>query len=189
MSTSYEQAEAHVEELTAKRESWALKQTQLVNARTDLQRSAGAAALQGTPTAKIADQMTRLGAEIDIATSVLSTLETQIAAAQVEVHLARIADERTKVVAEFEQAAAVVAKAKPHIDALEQIEGVRYSSPGSRSIGLHMRAYERLRKIDFLEGRLPDDVRAALLAQRDTTPTDVDQKIYAFEYPHAEVPA
>jgi hypothetical protein len=36
MTTSSEQAEAHVEELTTKRESWVQKQAEFVNARADL---------------------------------------------------------------------------------------------------------------------------------------------------------
>lgn len=188
MTTSYEQAEAHVAELTAKRESWAQKQTQLVNARADLQRSAGAAALEGTPTAKIADQMTRLGAEIDIATSALATLDTQIAAAKLEASLARILDQRVKVVTVLQEGAEKEAAIAPLLDQIEALTGLRYYHVHTPGMVAGLEAMRLLGYTERAEDRLPDDVRARLEVQRDTAPTDVDRAIFAFQHRPIEVP-
>jgi hypothetical protein len=179
MTTSSEQAEAHVEELTTKRESWVQKQAQFVSARADLQRNAGAAALEGTPTAKIADQLSRITSEIDIAGQALAALDQQIAAAEVETRVARINDTRAQAVAAIEKHTHIFEAAQPHIDALYDLTGIRYGP-----VMNYIHDVQRyLSSADYLEYRLPADVRARLQAQRETAPTDVDRAIYKFQYP------
>ena len=185
MTTSHEQAEAHVEELTTKRESWAQKQAQLVSARADLQRNAGAAALEGTPTAKIADQLSRITSEIDIAGQALAAIDAQIAAAEIETRVARILDQRAKVAAMLQEAYASEEAIKPHLDAIEKLTGLRYGHMQSRAVSLIQNATRYFHHCGDLEYKLPEDVRSRLLAEREVNPTDADRVIHRWQYPHA----
>jgi hypothetical protein len=172
--------------LQEKRASWVQKQQQLANAREAMQRNAGAAALEGTPTAKIADQLSRITSEIEIAGQALAVVDGQIAAAELDARVARIGDLRAQIAMKLEEAAALEAAIKPHLDAIEQITGLRYVHPHSKSDRLQEEAQRFISQATYLEGLLSPEAYAQLQAQRDTTPTDIDQAIHRFQYPHAQ---
>lgn len=181
--TTYDEAQAALDALEAKQTSWEQKRDQIAAARNDLQRSAGAMALEGGNTGKIADQLSRLTSEYEIATSALATLDTQVAAARIDASLARIADERAKAVAVLQEGAEKEAAIKPHLDAIEALTGLRYNHIHTPGMVAALNAHRLLGFTERAEDRLPDDVRDRLFAQRDMAPTEVDKAIQQFRQP------
>jgi len=185
MNTSNEAA-AHneVTRLTTQQQSWTEKRAQLVRTITEVKANAGASALAGMSTSKMADQVSRLHAEVEITDQALATLASQMEHAKAAVTLARIDDTRRRVVELSHEAQAAVAAAKPHLDALEVLEGVRYFHPRSKVAGLELDLNRQMLFAEYLEDRLPDEVRAQLHAQRDMAPTELDRAVEAILYPN-----
>ncbi len=90
-----------------------------------LQGHAGEQALAGDSTAEIADRITRMQTEAQIADRALQALDTKIEEAKRVTRHARIADERARAAQLREQAAAIRAEAEPLLLELEKLEGVR----------------------------------------------------------------
>jgi len=186
MNTSNEAAANNeVTRLTTQQQSWTEKRAQLVRTIADVKANAGASALAGTSTSKMADQVSRLHAEVEITDQALATLASQMEHAKAAVTLARIDDTRRRVVELSHEAQAAVAAAKPHLDALEVLEGVRYAHPRSKVAGLELDLNRQVLFAEHLEHRLPDAVRAEVMLQRETVPSELDRAIYAIQYPHA----
>ena len=185
MNTSKEAA-AHneVTRLTTQQQSWTEKRAQLVRTITEVKANAGASALAGMSTSKMADQVSRLHAEVEITDQALATLASQMEHAKAAVTLARIDDTRRRVVELSHEAQAAVAAAKPHLDALEVLEGVRYFHPRSKVARLELELNRQVLFAEHLEHRLPDEVRAQLHAQRDMAPTELDRAVEAILYPN-----
>ena len=139
MNTSNEAA-AHneVTRLQVEAESWAQKRAQLARTIAEVKANAGASALAGMSTSKMADQVSRLHADVEITDQALATLASQMEHAKAAAILARIDDTRRRVVELSHEAQAAVAAAKPHLDALEVLEGVRYFHPRSKVAGLEL---------------------------------------------------
>ncbi len=185
MNTSNEVAALdEVTRLTTEQQSWTEKRTQLVRTIADVKANAGVSALAGTSTAKMADQLSRLHAEVEITDQALATLASQMEHAKAAVTLARIDDTRRRVVELSHEAQAAVAAAKPHLDALEVLEGVRYFHPHSKVARLELDLNRQMLFAEHLEHRLPDEVRAQLHAQRDMAPTELDRAVEAILYPN-----
>ncbi len=183
---TYEAAQAEGERLHAQHAAWRDKRAQLVRAQADLRASAGQAALAGTSTAKLADQSTRLDAEIRIADEVLAQLVAQQATATVAAQLARIADLRQQVVDTLAQRAPLAAQIQPHLDALEQITGLRYGHVHAPIAQLEDTAWRTLRNADYLEDRLDEATIQQVQAAREMHPSAVDQAIQAFLQPQVQ---
>ena len=185
MNTAKEAA-AHneVTRLTTQQQSWTEKRAQLVRTIAEVKANAGVSALAGMSTSKMADQVSRLHAEVEITDQALATLASQMEHAKAAVTLARIDDTRRWVVELSHEAQAAVAAAKPHLDALEVLEGVRYFHPRSKVAGLELDLNRQMLFAEYLEDRLPDEVRAQLHAQRDMAPTELDRAVESILYPN-----
>ena len=125
MELTHDAAQAEVTRLLEQQREWTRKRQQLETDLAMLQALAGEQALAGDSTAEIADQITRLQTEAQIADRALQALDTKIDEAKRVTRHARIADNRTQAAQLREQAAAIRAEAEPHMAALERIEGVR----------------------------------------------------------------
>ena len=185
MNTSKEAA-AHneVTRLTTQQQSWTEKRAQLVRTIAEVKANAGVSALAGTSTAKMADQLSRLHAELQIADQALGILEQQQGAAQNTARLARIRETQQQEIELYRQAAELDEQIKPHLDAIEALTGNRYYHQNSRSLNLYIQANACLHQAEYLEDRLSDDLRQALAAQRELAPTELDRAIYAIRYPN-----
>ncbi len=127
MTTPYEDALAEIERLHQQVQQWGDKRAALVRSLAELEDNAGRAALAGESTATLADEMSRLQSEIRIVEQALVALEAQQQQADIAARLARIVESRQQALAAFQEAAAVRAQVQPQLDAIEAIEGVRFS--------------------------------------------------------------
>ena len=184
-TTPYDDALAAVERLQEHQQQWTDKRAVLVQALTELEANAGQAALAGESTATLADQLSRLQSEIRIAEQALAALAGQQQQADQAVQLARIVDERQRALERFQAAAALREQAEPHLQALEEVEGVRFSHPHPRSARLEQEGYRWLYHAEEQAFRLPADVRRQLEVQRETQPTELDRALFAMEHPEA----
>ncbi len=125
MELTHDAAQAEVTRLLEQQREWTRKREQLGADLALLQGHAGEQALAGDSTAEIADRITRMQTEVQIADRALQALDTKIDEAKRVTRHARIADERARAAQLREQAAAIRAEAEPHMAALERIEGVR----------------------------------------------------------------
>ena len=185
MTITYEDALAEIERLQQQVQQWGAKRAALTQALETLEANAGHAALAGEPTAKLADQLSRLEAEIRIANQALVALAEQQAQADVAARLARIIESRQQALTCFQEAAAVRAQAEPHLAALEAIEGGRFAHPTPRSARLEMAGQRWLEGAEQQAFQLPADVRRQLEVQRELNPTDLDRALFAIEHPGA----
>ena len=185
MDLTLEAAEAETARLQESQQQWTDKRAVLVQALTELEANAGQAALAGESTATLADQISRLHSEIRIAEQAIAALAGQQQQAEQAVQLARIVDERKRALERFQAAAALRDQAEPHLRALEDVEGVRFSHPHPRSARIEQEGYRWLYHANEQAFRLPVDVRRQLEVQRETQPTELDRALAAIEHPSA----
>jgi hypothetical protein len=159
MTLTLDAAEAEAERLAAQHTEWTEKRAQLVSTLERMEADAGRVALAGTSTTKIAGDITRTQAEIRIADQALAEVERQQQGAGRVLKQARIDDLYQRAAAKRAEAAAIVEQARPHLEALEAIEGVRLVLERGRSVNLEMEAYRLERNAEYLEDRL-DEVAA-----------------------------
>jgi hypothetical protein len=115
----------------------------------------------------------------------LPELDRRIAAAQVDQHVARVHDQRRQALAVFQHAAELRAQVAPLLDQIEALEGVLFYNAGCRSNQVERQANNLLLHAEELEFKLPADVRAAIEAERETSPNEVDQALHRIQYPQA----
>ena len=156
MELTYDAAQAETQRLVEQRQSWTDKRAALQTSLEATHARAGDAALAGTSTAKIAEQIGRTQMELQIAERALQALEVKEHEAKRSAQRARIAELRTQAAEKRAQAVAVSAKAAPHMDALFRIEGVRPFFERSRSCDLELEADRIDRSIEWLESRLEE---------------------------------
>ena len=185
MTTLYEAALADVERLQEHRQQWIAKRAALAQSLAELEQNAGHAALAGESTGKLADQLARLHAEIRIVDQALVALANQQEQADIAARLARIVESRQQALAAFQEAAAVRAQVQPQLDAIEAIEGVRFSHPNPRSARLAQAGHRWLEGAEHQAFQLPAEVRRQVEAQRELQPTDLDRALFAIEHPGA----
>ena len=185
MTTPYDDALAAVARLDQQVQQWGDTRAALTHALETLEANAGHAALAGEPTAKLADQLSRLQAEIRIADQALAALAEQQHQADIAARLARIVESRQQALAAFQEAAAVRAQVQPQLDAIEAIEGVRFSHPNPRSARLERQAHRMLEGAEHQLFQLPAEVRRQVEAQRALQPTDLDRALHAVQYTNA----
>ena len=125
MELTHDAALAEVTRLLEQQREWTRKRDQLGTDLAMLQAHAGEQALAGDSTAEIADRITRMQTEAQIADRALQALDTKIGEAKRVTRIARIADERARAAQMREQAAAIRAEVEPLLLELERIEGVR----------------------------------------------------------------
>ncbi len=122
---THDAAQAEVDRLHEQHNEWTDRRAALVAELEATRHAAGADALAGKSTAEIAERITRLQTEVQIADRALQALDTKIDEAKRVTRYARIADERAQAAQMREQAAAIRAEAEPLLLELERIEGVR----------------------------------------------------------------
>lgn len=181
MTTHLERAQATLSELREKRTTWQRKRDELVQERDSAQRGAVAAAIGGTPTATLADQLSRHASEISFCDTALDALATQIADAEKHMKVANIADLRRKCVAELDAHQAWHAAIEPELASIERKTGLRFFHPQAYS---EQNAWWLLSLSERAEDALEPSQLAAIRAQRETAPTDDDKRILVLQYPH-----
>ncbi len=154
MELTHDAAQAEVDRLHEQHNEWTHRRAALAAELEATRYAAGADALAGKSTAEIAERITRLQTETQIADRALQVLDTKLDEAKRLTRHARIADDRARAVQLREEAAAIRAEAEPHLAALERIESVRPNLGRSRSQQLEDHAYRLELNAEELEFRM-----------------------------------